>query len=128
MEKGQLVELIIEDMSNEGHGIGKTEDGFVVFVPGAVVGDKVRAKLTKVKKNYSFSTLEERIETSAYRNDAFDCRICGGCPYGVLGYDKQLEIKANQVRNKLERLAGVAFEDSDREEAASYQQIGRAHV
>ena len=36
MEKGQLVELIIEDMSNEGHDIGKTEDGFVVFVPGAV--------------------------------------------------------------------------------------------
>jgi len=128
MEKGQLVELIIEDMSNEGHGIGKTEDGFVVFVPGAVVGDKVRAKLTKVKKNYSFSTLEERIETSAYRNDAFDCRICGGCPYGVLGYDKQLEIKANQVRNKLERLAGVAFEDSDREEAASYQPIFRPIV
>ena len=43
MEKGNLVEVRIEDMSGEGQGIGKTADGFVVFVPGAVAGDVVRA-------------------------------------------------------------------------------------
>ena len=49
MEKGQILELTIEDMSQEGKGIGKA-DGFAVFVDGAVVGDKVRVQLRKVKK------------------------------------------------------------------------------
>ena len=109
MEKGQIVELTIEDMSSEGQGIGKADEGFVVFVPDAVVGDRVKSTLTKVKKNYAFSNLEEIIEESPFRNEEFDCRICGGCPLGVLQYDKQLEIKENQVKNKLERLAGVEF-------------------
>ena len=109
MEKGQIVELTIEDMSSEGQGIGKAEEGFVVFVPDAVVGDKVKVELTKVKKNYAFSKLLEIIERSAFRNEEFDCQICGGCPYGLLQYEKQLEIKETQVRNKLERLAGVTF-------------------
>lgn len=54
MEKGQIVEVKIEDMSNEGQGIGRA-GGMVVFVPGAVVGDVVRASITKVKKSYAFS-------------------------------------------------------------------------
>ena len=109
MEKGQTVELKIEDMSAEGQGIGKTDEGFVVFVDGAVVGDRVKATLTKVKKNYSFARLDGIDELSEYRNEEFDCRICGGCPYGIIEYDKQLEIKEAQVRSKLERLAGVEF-------------------
>ena len=48
MEKGQILELKIEDMSAEGQGIGKA-DGFTVFVKDAVVGDVVKAQLTKVK-------------------------------------------------------------------------------
>ena len=109
MEKGQIVEFKIEDMSSEGQGIGKTEAGFVVFVPDAVVGDQVKVELTKIKKNYGFSKLLEITEPSAFRNEDFDCQICGGCPYGLLQYEKQLEIKETQVRNKLERLAGVTF-------------------
>ena len=112
MEKGQRVELTIEDMSSEGQGIGKAEEGFVVFVPGAVVGDRVSAVLTKVKKNYAFSRLEDIIAPSEFRNEDFDCRICGGCPYGILDYGKQLAIKEGQVRNKLERLAGLDFADA----------------
>jgi len=118
MEAGQLVELTIEDMSSEGQGIGKTDDGFVVFVPNSVVGDKVKATLTKVKKNYALSKLDEILEESPFRNKEFDCRICGGCPLGILQYEKQLEIKENQVRNKLERLAGVSFADDLADESA----------
>ena len=54
MEKGQVLEFTIEDMSGEGKGIGKA-DGFAVFVDGAVVGDRVRVQLQKVKKRYGFS-------------------------------------------------------------------------
>ena len=60
MEKGQIVELTIEDMSAEGRGIGKIYDderGFAVFVQDTVVGDRAKVELTKVKKNYAFGAL-----------------------------------------------------------------------
>lgn len=108
MEKGQILEFTIEDMSQEGKGIGKA-DGFAVFVDGAVVGDKVRVQLQKVKKRYGFGKLLEILEKSPDRIEGF-CEQqgeCGGCPYGQLSYDAQLALKEKQVRDKLERLGGI---------------------
>ena len=108
MEKGQILELTIEDMSQEGKGIGKA-DGFAVFVDGAVVGDRVRIQLQKVKKRYGFGKLLEILEESPSRIESF-CEHqeeCGGCPYGHLSYDAQLALKEKQVRDKLERLGGI---------------------
>ena len=123
MNKGQIVKLTIEDMSAEGQGIGRDEEsGVVVFVPGAVPGDTVHAELTKVKKNYAFSKLIEIETASEYRTEEL-CSYrngetaagaaCGGCPYGTLEYGAQLGVKENQVRNKLERLAGIQFADDE---------------
>lgn len=110
MEKGQIVEVRIEDMSYEGQGIGRAE-GMVVFVPGATVGDLAKVQLTKVKKNYAFSRLVEISELSESRDDAFDCpyfaKGCGGCGLGGIAYDAQLALKEKQVREKIQRLAGV---------------------
>ena len=110
MEKGQIVEIYIEDMSAEGQGIGRA-DGLVVFVPGTVVGDNVKAQLTKVKKSYAFSKLVEIVEVSGQRSSEFDCehfgKGCGGCPYGGLSYEAQTALKERQVKDKLERLAGI---------------------
>lgn len=108
MEKGQILEFAIEDMSQEGKGIGKA-DGFAVFVDGAVVGDRVRVQLMKVKKRYGFGKLLEILEESPDRIESF-CEHqgeCGGCPYGQLSYDAQLALKEKQVRDKLERLGGI---------------------
>ncbi len=112
MEKGQILEIKIDDMSGEGQGIGRAADGFVVFVPGAVVGDTARVQLTKVKKRYAFSELMEITEFSAARNEVFRCDSleegCGGCPYGKINYEEQLTIKQRQVYDKLSRLGGIA--------------------
>ena len=137
MEKGQIVTLTIEDMSTEGQGIGKlyeagtagaqalpsvvgaqassdadgTADarGFAVFVKDTVVGDRVKAELTKVKKHYAFGRVIEVLEASPERIEAF-CPYqdrCGGCAYGSLHYDAQLALKEKQVRDKLVRLGGL---------------------
>lgn len=110
MEKGQIVQVLIEDMSGEGQGIGRYE-GLVVFVPGTVVGDVAKAQLTKVKKNYAFSKLVEIVESSADRSAEFDCEYfdkgCGGCPYGKMTYSAQTALKERQVKAKLQRLAGL---------------------
>lgn len=108
MEKGQILEFTIEDMSQEGKGIGKA-DGFAVFVEGAVVGDRVQVQLQKVKKRYGFGRLLKILEESPDRMESF-CEQrgeCGGCPYGQLSYDAQLALKEKQVRDKLERLGGI---------------------
>ena len=108
MEKGQIVQLTIEDMSKEGQGIGKA-DGFAVFVKNTVVGDVVKAELTKVKKNYGFGRVIERIEDSPARQESF-CpyfKQCGGCVYQEMKYENQLELKRKQVVDKLIRLGGI---------------------
>ena len=50
-KKNQIVELYIDDIGNEGEGIGHI-DGYALFLKDAVIGDKVRAKIIKTKKNY----------------------------------------------------------------------------
>ena len=110
MEKGQIVELTIEDISTEGQGIGRTEGGMVVFAEGALPGDTARVELTKVKKNYATGRTVEILHASEYRREEEWCPYqgaCGGCPYGALEYSKQLELKERQVKSRLERIAGV---------------------
>ena len=56
MEKGQRVQIRIEDMTQEGAGLGRN-NGMAVFVKGSVLGDLVECEITKVKKNYAFGRL-----------------------------------------------------------------------
>ena len=112
MEKGQIVELTIEDMSTEGRGIGKIYDderGFAVFVQDTVVGDRAKVELTKVKKNYAFGRVSEMLALSQDRQESFcpHSGLCGGCVYSQLSYEAQLALKEKQVREKLVRLGGL---------------------
>ena len=108
MEKNQLVELTIKDQSQDGRGIASC-DGLIVFAEGCVVGDKVSARVTKVKKRYALAKVEEILEPSEHRLDDVCPYIddCGGCAFGKLKYEKQLELKERHVRDVLERIGGV---------------------
>ena len=105
--KNQILEIKIEDITNEGEGVGKV-DGFAFFVKDTLVGDYAKIRVTKVKKNYGYGRLEELIKPSEYRVDA-PCpiaRACGGCQIQSLSYKEQLRFKTNKVRNNLIRLGG----------------------
>ena len=83
--KNDTVKVKIEDIGNEGEGIGKA-DGFTLFVKDAVMGDVVEAKLVKVKKNYAYARLEKVLSPSPFRVEpkcAF-YRQCGGCQLQAL--------------------------------------------
>ncbi len=106
-KKNDTVTVTIEDMGNDGEGIGKV-DGFTLFVKDAVIGDTVEAKIMKAKKNYAYARLEKVITPSPFRVEP-KCayhRQCGGCQVQALSYEKQLEFKANKVRNHLLRIGG----------------------
>lgn len=109
LEKNQEYEITIEDMGNEGEGIGHVE-GMAVFVKDAVVGDTARIKIIKAKKNYAYGRLMELITPSQYRVEPIcpHARRCGGCSIMQVDYQKQLAWKQDKVMNCLKRIGGIA--------------------
>ncbi|MDF3001608.1 MAG: rRNA (uracil-5-)-methyltransferase RumA [Bacillota bacterium] len=108
IEQGKEYEITIEDMNHEGQGIGRIE-GLAVFVDGAVVGDVVKAELTKLKKSYAFGRLTEILTPSEYRVSAA-CEYfgsCGGCSLQSMSYEGQLKLKQKLVKDKLTRIGGI---------------------
>ncbi|MGN1181221.1 MAG: 23S rRNA (uracil(1939)-C(5))-methyltransferase RlmD, partial [Suilimivivens sp.] len=113
-KKNDYVTVTIEDISNEGEGIGKI-DGYPFFVKDAVIGDRARVRVTKVKKNYGFGRLEEVLTPSPFRVEPL-CPIhrqCGGCQIQAMSYEKQLQFKESKIRNNLIRIGGFAPEFVD---------------
>ena len=112
--KNQILEVEIRDMSETGEGIGKV-DGYTLFVKDAIIGDIVKAGLTKVKKNYAFARVVEIISPSEDRITP-PCeyhRQCGGCQIMTMSYDAQLKFKAGKVKNDLVRIGGFNEEYID---------------
>lgn len=110
-EKDDNVTLVIEDMGSDGEGIGKI-DGFTFFVKDAVIGDKVEAKVMKVKKGYAYARLMRVISPSPNRTDP-ECpyhKQCGGCQIQALDYSAQLLYKERKVKNNLLRIGGFSEE------------------
>ncbi|MCM1263162.1 MAG: 23S rRNA (uracil(1939)-C(5))-methyltransferase RlmD [Butyrivibrio sp.] len=113
-QKNDIVTVKIEDIGNDGEGIGRI-DGYALFVKDAVIGDTVEARITKIKKNYGYARLEKVITPSSFRVEP-RCtfhRQCGGCQIQAMAYEKQLEFKHNKIRNNLIRIGGFAPEYVD---------------
>ena len=108
MKKDDLIELTIEDLGVDGEGIGKV-DGMAIFVKDAVPGDRVQAKVMKMKKSYGYARLMQVLDPSPERTEsrcAF-ARQCGGCQLQAMTYEAQLDFKAKKVWNHLIRIGGI---------------------
>ena len=101
--RGDEVEVTIESLAHGGAGVGRA-DGFVVFVRGAVPGDRVRAEIGKSKKSFAEARVVEILEPSPDRIEPVSEHP--GAPWQVLPYERQLAEKEQQVRDALERLGG----------------------
>ena len=102
LKKNDTVELLIEDINNLGAGVSHLEDGRVVFIRGAVTGDKIKAKIIKVNTNFAVARLEEIISASDLRETECFCTAsesCGGCVYRHITYEHEKEIKKNYVKH-----------------------------
>lgn len=111
LDKNQYVDLDIEDLSHEGLGVGKLE-GYTLFVKGALPGERIKAKIMKMKKRYGFARLIEVYEASPHRIEP-PCPIykqCGGCQLQHLSYEEQLRQKELQVRSQLTKIGGLDLE------------------
>lgn len=109
LKKNDLINLIIEDMSAEGEGIGKL-NGFAFLVKDAIIGDSIVARVTKLKKTYGYARLEKIVAPSEHRVEA-PCAFhkqCGGCQIQAMDYAQQLVFKQNKVFNNLVRIGGFS--------------------
>jgi 23S rRNA (uracil1939-C5)-methyltransferase/tRNA (uracil-5-)-methyltransferase len=109
-EYHQEIELDIDALTNLGAGVGRM-DGWVVFVPGALPGETVRARVYRNDKNCSHADLLDVLKPSPDRVDP-RCPLfgrCGGCQYQHLAYPRQLEWKTRQVGELMRHMAGIEF-------------------
>ena len=106
---GDELELTIETLAYGARGIARV-DGFVVFVAGALPGDRVRARVDRVKRRHAEATTLDVLEPGPDRVVAPCAHFpaCGGCRLQNLAYPIQAALKERQVRDALVRIAGIA--------------------
>ncbi len=108
-KKNDIVTIEIKDITLEGMGVGKTEEGYILFVPQTAPGDIIRAKILKTLSSYGYAKAEEIVTPSASRISV-DCPVfskCGGCVFRHISYEKELEIKKNLVDEQFARIGGI---------------------
>src|SRR5262249_43367810 len=106
--RGDLVSVAITDLAFGGEGVGRRE-GYVVFVPGGVPGDRGDVRLTEVRPRFARGIPEAVPEPSTLRVDP-PCPYfgrCGGCRLQHVRYEAQLDFKQRQVADCLTRLGGL---------------------
>ena len=98
-------EVLIRDLTIWGEGVGDNE-GRVIFVEGALPGEKVAIEVHEKKKTYAKARVKEVIEQSPFRVNPI-CPVfgkCGGCQIMHLHYQEQLKIKQKRVIDAFERI------------------------
>lgn len=105
LNKNQIIELEIIDITSDSQGVGKYE-GMAVFVPFTAIGDFISCKLVKINKNYAFGIIDRIIKPSKDRIlpkcSAFG--KCGGCDFQHISYDAEILIKENFVKSAFTRI------------------------
>lgn len=108
VRKNGTYEAEITDLNAEGEGIGRVE-GFTVFVPGALPGERIRLLCLKVAKSYAIGKLQAVLRPSPDRVEP-PCPYaprCGGCAFMCLSYPAQLRRKRQMVADALARIGGL---------------------
>jgi len=105
LRKNDEVTLDIIGLTQDGEGVGRA-DGFALFVRGALPGERVRAKVLKVKKQYGYAKMLSLLQASPDRVES-PCPIyrqCGGCQLQHMDYQAQLAWKRQHVVDSLTRI------------------------
>lgn len=114
IQKNEELEVDIQDMGFEGEGIAKI-NGYTTFIKGALKGEKVNIKITKVNKDFGFARLMKVIKPSDAREEPI-CEVfsrCGGCDLQHLKYEEQMAFKTDMVKNALRKQLGFVPDVED---------------
>ena len=112
LEKGKIYEAVISDYTAEGQGVAKIE-GCAVFIPNAIYGEKCLVRIEKAQKTWAAGKITELLEKSPHRVNR-ECpvaKLCGGCDFWHMDYEEESRLKADRVRQALNRIGGEALEN-----------------
>jgi 23S rRNA (uracil1939-C5)-methyltransferase len=129
LSPGQIVSLIIEKPAAGGRMIARV-DGQIVFVSGAIPGERVRVRVERVAKSVGYAETIDVEEPSPDRRP-FGDPFCGGCLYGHVSYARQLAIKSQVIDDAFRRIgrlplpSGVTVAPSPED---GYRMRARLHV
>jgi 23S rRNA (uracil1939-C5)-methyltransferase len=107
---GDEIDVTVDSVAFGGDGVAR-HDGYVIFVPDVVPGERVRVRLEAVKRSYGRGALLEVLEASPDRVEP-RCAVyglCGGCQYQHMTYDAALKIKEGHLGEVAERIGGLSF-------------------
>ena len=110
--KNQIYEAEISDYTAEGQGVAKIE-GCAVFIPNAIVGERVRVRIEKAQKTWAAGKIVELLERSPHRINR-ECpvaKLCGGCDFHHMDYAEETRLKAQRVRDCLNRIGGENLQE-----------------
>ena len=111
LEKNKIYEAVITDYTAEGQGVAKIE-GCAVFIPNAISGERCLVRIEKVGKTWAAGKIAEILEKSPHRVQR-ECPIsasCGGCDFWHMDYEEETRLKADRVRQALNRIGGEQLE------------------
>jgi 23S rRNA (uracil1939-C5)-methyltransferase len=108
-DRGDRLELSTESLAFEGKAVARRDDGYVVFVEGALAGERIIAEIKKAKSNFAEAKLVEILAEGPDRRKPI-CPyfgICGGCSLQHMNYAAQLLSKKQQVIDLFERVGKI---------------------
>ena len=111
LSKNQIYTALITDYTAEGQGVAHVE-GCAVFVPDAIVGEVCRIQITKAAKTWAAGKIAQ-IETLSPHRVNRECPVgkgCGGCAFQHMDYEEECRLKAERVRQAMNRLGGEQLE------------------
>ena len=112
--KNQIYEAVISDYTSQGQGIAKIE-GCAVFIPNAMMGERIRVRIEKAQKTWASGKIVELLERSEHRVNR-QCpvaKLCGGCDFWHMDYAEECRLKAERVRQALNRIGGEDLDQID---------------
>lgn len=111
LNKNEIYEAQITDYTTEGQGIAHI-DGITVFIPNAIVGEKVLVRIETLRKTWASGKITQILEKSPHRVNR-ECpvaKLCGGCNFWHMDYEEETRLKSERVRTCLNRMAGETLD------------------
>ncbi len=112
LEKNKQYEAVVTDYTAEGQGVAHVE-GCAVFLPNAIAGEKYIIRIEKAAKTWASGKIVEILEKSPHRVNR-ECpvaKLCGGCDFWHIDYAEETRLKAQRVKNTLNRIGGETLEE-----------------
>ena len=110
--KNQIYETVVTDYTTEGQGVAHIE-GCAVFIPNAIAGERITVRIEKAQKTWAAGKIVEILEKSPHRcsRECSVAKLCGGCDFWHMDYAEETRLKAERVKNCLNRLGGENLTD-----------------